>query len=132
MTAIYLPARSFDAVAAFYSITHVPRSEHDHLLRRIGEWLKPGGLLVASLGADALPDWSGRVAGDAEFFSHYDAETNLKLLRDADFDIERVQVMDQDHDNARFLWVVARTPAGAHVAALEKLPTLFTIPSRCL
>lgn len=113
MTAIDLPARSFDAVAAFYSITHVPRSEHDHLLRRIGEWLKPGGLLVASLGADALPDWSGEWLGTQMFFSHYDSETNLKLLRDADFEIERAQVMDQDHDNARFLWVAARTPASA-------------------
>src|SRR5882757_2145072 len=56
MTAIDLPARSFDAVAAFYSITHVPRSEHLHLMRRVAEWLKPDGLLVASLGADALPD----------------------------------------------------------------------------
>jgi cyclopropane fatty-acyl-phospholipid synthase-like methyltransferase len=113
MTTIDLPARSFDAAVAFYSITHVPRSEHDHLLRRIAEWLKPGGLLVASLGADALPDWSGEWLGTQMFFSHYDAETNLKLLRDADFKIERAQVMDQDHDDARFLWVVARTPASA-------------------
>jgi cyclopropane fatty-acyl-phospholipid synthase-like methyltransferase len=113
MTAVDLPAGSFDAVAAFHSITHVPRSEHLHLMRRVAEWLKPDGLLVASLGADALPDWSGEWLGTQMFFSHYDSETNLKLLCDAGFEIERAQVMDQDHEDARFLWVVARTPASA-------------------
>jgi hypothetical protein len=64
--------------------------------------------LVASLGADALPDWSGEWLGTEMFFSHYDSETNLALLRGAGFTIERSEVMDQDNEKARFLWVVAR------------------------
>jgi SAM-dependent methyltransferase len=108
MTEVDFPAQSFDAVAAFYSITHVPRAEHDALLRRIGGWLKPGGLLVASLGADALSDWRGEWLGAEMFFSHYDAEANLALLRGAGFVIDRSEVMAQDNETARFLWVVAR------------------------
>jgi ubiquinone/menaquinone biosynthesis C-methylase UbiE len=111
MTAVDFPAQSFDAVTAFYSITHVPRFEHDRLLRRIAAWLRPGGLLVASLGADALPDWRGEWLGAEMFFSHYDSETNLALLRGAGFAIERTEVMDQDNEDARFLWVVARVAA---------------------
>jgi ubiquinone/menaquinone biosynthesis C-methylase UbiE len=113
MTAVEFPALSFDAVAAFYSITHVPRSRHDGLLRRVAGWLKPGGLLVASLGAEALSDWSGEWLGTEMFFSHYDSETNLALLRGAGFAIDRSEVMDQDNEHARFLWVVARTTSGA-------------------
>jgi ubiquinone/menaquinone biosynthesis C-methylase UbiE len=108
MTEVDFPARSFDAVAAFYSITQVPRSEHDALLRRIGGWLKPGGLLVASLGADALNDWRGEWLGTEMFFSHYDAEANIALLRGAGFVIDQSEVMQQDNESARFLWVVAR------------------------
>lgn len=108
MTEVDLAARSFDVVAAFYSITHVPRGEHDALLRRIAAWLKPDGLLVASLGADALSDWRGEWLGTEMFFSHYDAEANLALLRGAGFVIDRSEVMAQDNETARFLWVVAR------------------------
>ena len=108
MTAVDFPARSLDAVAAFYSITHVPRLEHDRLLRRIARWLKPGGLLVASLGASALPDWTGEWLGTEMFFSHYDSETNLALLHGAGFTIEQSEIMDRDDEDARFLWVVAR------------------------
>jgi len=42
------------------------------------------------------------------FFSHYDAEANLALLRGAGFVIDRSEVMAQDNETARFLWVVAR------------------------
>lgn len=51
MTTLDFPPASFDAVAAFYSIIHVPRSEHPQLLASITAWLKPGGLFVASMGA---------------------------------------------------------------------------------
>jgi cyclopropane fatty-acyl-phospholipid synthase-like methyltransferase len=115
MTAVDFPARSFDAVAAFYAITHVPRFEHGDLLRRVAAWLKPGGLLVASLGADALGDWTGEWLGTEMFFSHYDSDKNTALLRDAGFAIDRSEVMNQDNEQARFLWVVARTTSGVAI-----------------
>jgi cyclopropane fatty-acyl-phospholipid synthase-like methyltransferase len=113
MTTVDFAVQSFDAVVAFYSITHVPRLEHDYLLQRVAAWLKPGGLLVASLGADATADWNGEWLGTEMFFSHYDSETNLNLLRGAGFAIERSEIMDQDNENARFLWIVARVTPDA-------------------
>jgi ubiquinone/menaquinone biosynthesis C-methylase UbiE len=53
MTAVDFPARSIDAVTAFYSITHVPRLEHDHLLRRMPRSQRAAGL-------------DRRVAGDGD------------------------------------------------------------------
>jgi SAM-dependent methyltransferase len=111
MTHVRIPPRSFDAVAAFYSITHVPRDEHADLLRRIASWLKPGGVFLASLGADQSPDWRGNWLGVEMFFSHFGAEVNEQLVRRAGFNIEEAALVDQDNEDARFLWIVARPVA---------------------
>jgi 2-polyprenyl-3-methyl-5-hydroxy-6-metoxy-1,4-benzoquinol methylase len=107
MTAVSFRPRSFDAVAAFYSITHVPREEHAALLRRIARWLKPHGLFIASLGAGECVDWMGEWLGAEMFFSHYDATTYRQLVREAGLRIDHAEVVDQDHDDARFWWVIA-------------------------
>jgi 2-polyprenyl-3-methyl-5-hydroxy-6-metoxy-1,4-benzoquinol methylase len=108
MTAVQFASASFDAVSAFYSITHIPRNEHAGLLRRIATWLPPRGVFVASLGAGQLCDWRGDWLGVEMFFSHFGAETNEQLLRDAGFAIEQAELVEQDNEDARFLWIVAR------------------------
>jgi SAM-dependent methyltransferase len=63
MTSVTLPAASFDAVVAFYSIIHVRISEWPDLLDRIHDWLRPHGRLLVTLGTvegEALEeDWLG-------------------------------------------------------------------------
>jgi cyclopropane fatty-acyl-phospholipid synthase-like methyltransferase len=108
MTRVEVAPSSFDTVAAFYSITHVPRDEHAELLRRIASWLKPGGVFLASLGADQSTDWRGSWLGAETFFSHYGAEVNEQLVRQAGFNIEEAAVVNQDNEDGRFLWVAAR------------------------
>src|SRR5437867_8182565 len=56
MTAVEFEPRSFDGVAAFYSIINVPVSEQPGLFRRIAAWLSPGGWLLAMVGKYA---WTG-------------------------------------------------------------------------
>ena len=113
MTALDFPAGSFDAVVAFYALIHVPRAEHAGLLGRIAAWLRPGGLLFATMGAgdspDGVePDWLGAPM----FFSHYDAEKNRDLVRQAGLEILSADVVpeDEDGETVEFLWVAARKP----------------------
>jgi cyclopropane fatty-acyl-phospholipid synthase-like methyltransferase len=114
MMALAFPPATFDAVTAFYAITHVPREEHVTLFGDVRKWLNPGGLFVASLSSggsvgEIEDDWLGAPT----YFSGYDRETNLQLLADAGFTIE--QATDEtDEEFGRpttFLWVVARAPA---------------------
>lgn len=113
MAALRFAPGSFDAVAAFYSITHVPREEHAPLLRAIAHWLRPGGLLVASMGTGS---WAGDVEADwlgaPMYFSHHDAETNRRLVRDAGLRLlsAREESTDEDGTAVPFLWVVAERP----------------------
>ncbi|MDQ7795025.1 MAG: class I SAM-dependent methyltransferase [bacterium] len=116
MTSASFPAGCFDGVAAFYSITHVPRSEHARLFRRIYRWLRPGGLFVASLGSRDEPgsieqDW----LGVPMYFSHWDAQTNRRLISGAGFELLRdvEEATEEDGQPVSFLWVVARRPAGS-------------------
>ncbi len=111
MASVDLPEETFDAAVAFYSIIHIPRSEHARLFHRIAGWLVPGGVFVASLGSGASADWSGEWLGTDMFFSHYNADANLALLAAAGLIVERAEQLDQDNEDARFLWIVARKPA---------------------
>jgi SAM-dependent methyltransferase len=114
MTTLTFEPASFDAVVAFYSLTHVPRDEQAQLLERIRAWLRPGGLFLASMGADdepgdVEPDW----LGVDMYFSHFGARANRRLVEGAGLVIERSElaVEPEDRHDARFLWVVARAPS---------------------
>ena len=116
MTALDLAPASLDAVVAFYSLTHVPRADLPELLAAVLRWLRPGGILIASMGAqdspDAVePDWLGAPM----FFSHHGAKKNRALVRRVGFELEEavVEVEPEDRHDALFLWIVARRPAEA-------------------
>jgi SAM-dependent methyltransferase len=110
MTALELPASSLDAVVAWYSLTHVPRADLPTLIEAAHRWLRPGGVLVATMGAHDSPDdveddWLGAPM----FFSHYGAKKNRALVRRAGFEIEMAVVEEEPEDRhtALFLWVIA-------------------------
>jgi SAM-dependent methyltransferase len=121
MTTLRLPPSSFDAVVAFYSLTHVPRGEHGPLLERVASWLRPGCVFVASMGVEDDPggierDW----LGVDMYFSHYGAKRNRRLVEAAGMEIESADVLAEpgDRHDARFLWIVARKPAPPTDAAI--------------
>ncbi len=116
MTALDFPPDSFDGITAFYAITHVPREEHGQLLRKVRRWLRPGGLLVATMGATASPgdveqDW----LGVPMYFSHQDTETNKRLVQEAGLRLlyAREETTDEDGVAVSFLWIVAEKPYSA-------------------
>jgi cyclopropane fatty-acyl-phospholipid synthase-like methyltransferase len=108
-----LAESSFDAVTAFYSITHVPREEHPALFGKIARWLRSGGLFLASLSANGTSDWTEEWLGVKMFFSGYDADTNRRLLRESGFRllVDEVVTMREPDGEATFLWVLAEKPS---------------------
>ena len=108
-----VPAKSYDAVTAFYSISHVPRDEHAALFGKVARWLRPGGLFLASLSANGTDDWTEEWLGVEMFFSGFDADTNRRLVREAGLElvVDEVVSMQEPETEATFLWVLARKPA---------------------
>lgn len=110
MTSLAFDAGSFDAVVAFYSLTHVPRELVPPLLARIREWLVPGGVLIVTMGVEDDPgtiedDWLGAPM----YFSHFSARKNRRLVEEAGFVVDSAEILVEPEDryDARFLWVVA-------------------------
>ena len=109
MASMEFAAGAFDAVVAFYSIIHIPRSEHALLIRKIAGWLRPGGRFLASFGT-VEGDWSGEWLGTTMVFSHNAPEATRRMVCDAGLVIERAEVLKQDNEDQSFLWITARKP----------------------
>ncbi len=81
MLTLDFAADSFDGVAAFYTLTHLPYGELPGFLRKMGGWVRAGGLLVATLSSrpnwgQVEPDWLGAPM----YFSGYSVEDNQRFV----------------------------------------------------
>jgi cyclopropane fatty-acyl-phospholipid synthase-like methyltransferase len=106
------PPRSFDAVVAFYLLDHLPREEHTRLFAKICEWLRPGGFLLFSIEPDEEPAHVGEWLGQPMFFSRFEAEMTLHLLRGEGFEVldSHSHVQVEGVKDVEFLWVLATRP----------------------
>jgi ubiquinone/menaquinone biosynthesis C-methylase UbiE len=82
MAALVLRAASVDAVAAFYSLIHVPLADQQALFPRIRAWLRLGGYFLAIVGAT---QWTGTAPylGADTFWDHADTATYIRWLQAA-------------------------------------------------
>jgi SAM-dependent methyltransferase len=118
MTALPFADDAFAAIAAFYSVIHVPFEQHADVYAEFARVLEPGGTLAVTVGAE---DWQGRNddwldSGTAMEWSHYGLETSRELLAAAGFDVhdavgvvdtvgddgsvEETRLLDPDHEDA--------------------------------
>ncbi len=112
MTRLGFAAGCFDAVVSYYAIIHIPREQHRAVLEDFFRILKPSGWLLLCTGAgdledDVDDDW----LGTRMYWSHYDAETNLTLVRDCGFYIIWSRIISDPMD-----------PGGGHLFILGQKP----------
>jgi len=71
--------------------------------------VKPSGLLFLCMGANDLPEDAGDFFGTPMYWSHYDAHTNLEMLRVAGFEILWSRLVeDATSPGSTHLFVMAR------------------------
>lgn len=89
---------TFDAVISYHAIIHVPREEHADVLDEFRRVLEPGGRLVVTMGTapfeDENDDWLE--TGETMSWSFYGPEKNRELVSDAGFEVESVEVVDDE------------------------------------
>jgi ubiquinone/menaquinone biosynthesis C-methylase UbiE len=110
MTQLDFPDNTFDGITSYYAIIHIPREEHQALLANFHRMLKPGGLALLCLGAEHLiDDIDENFYGARMYWSHYDRETYLQLLKELGFQIiwSRL-VADESCEGAKHLFALAQ------------------------
>jgi cyclopropane fatty-acyl-phospholipid synthase-like methyltransferase len=82
MAALQLIPASLDAVVSFYALIHVPLADQRALFRRIRRWLRPAGLFLAIVGAQA---WTAteQYFGADMFWEHAGTSSYLDWLEEA-------------------------------------------------
>ena len=113
MSRLELEESSFHAAVAFYSIIHVPRERQPALLNSIYSWLRPNGILVASMASTGSEVWiENDFFGAPMYWSSFDAETNERMVENAGFELESADLVTHafDGEEETHLWIVARRP----------------------
>ncbi len=111
MTELDFPARSFNGICSFYSIIHIPRKEHRLLLENFYHLLMTDGIALLCLGAEDLEtDIEEDFHGHQMYWSHFDAATNMSMLRGIGFNILLEKLIPDETYGGNHLFVLAQKP----------------------
>lgn len=114
----------FAAAVVWDSLFHVRREHHREVFRRLSRWLEPGGRLLLSAGGSGDEGFTSEMFGHEFFYSGWEPEETLALLRGEGFAVESWEV-DQP-DSRGHIAVVARNRSQAAARPTENL---FDSPS---
>ncbi len=109
-TAINLPDSAFGGLLALYTLFHVPRAEHEQILRKMHGSLKNGGVALITLGTSGFEyseenNWAG---SPVMAWSSWPPETYYEMLSGAGFSILRKKYEGNPGDREYHLWVLAQ------------------------
>ncbi|NHJ46369.1 MAG: methyltransferase domain-containing protein [Asgard group archaeon] len=88
MTELDFDDNYFGGILAYFSIIHIPREEHQSLFVNLYRILQPNGVALFTLHSTDDPEYINEdFFGSKMYWSGFDTETNLKLLKEAGFKI---------------------------------------------
>ena len=110
MTELDFPDNSLDGICSYYAIIHIPREEHEALFINFHRMLRTGGVALLCLGAeDLLDDIEEDYLGTRMYWSHYNSDTYLKMLKKCGFKtIWAKHIVDETCEGAKHLFVLAQ------------------------
>lgn len=112
---------SLDAVMAFFSILHLPPSDQPIIIKRISEWLRPGGVFVANFAAgDPLSTVEDKFMGAEKGVVHFGSlgdDRTLAVIEQSGLVVSAKDTISEEADDGKaagtHLWIIARKVNGA-------------------
>lgn len=111
ITGLSFPDDSFDAICSYYAIIHIPRPQHKAILEKFYRMLKRNGLALVCLGAGDLPEDRSEFHGVEMYWSHYDKDIYLAMLRDCGYGIIWSKLVKDASYDGTHLFVLAEKRA---------------------
>lgn len=110
MTELDFPDETLDGICSYYAIIHIPREEHYALFVNFHRMLRAGGVALLCLGAENLvDDIDEDYLGTRMYWSHYDTNTYMKMLKESGFKIIWAKhIPDSTFESAKHLFVLAQ------------------------
>ena len=114
MTELDFPDESLDGICSYYAIIHIPREEHEALFESFYRMLKTSGVALLCLGAEHLiDDIEEDYLGTRMYWSHYDSDTYIKMLKESGFNIIWAKrIADSTCEGAGHLFALVQKSAG--------------------
>jgi ubiquinone/menaquinone biosynthesis C-methylase UbiE len=106
MSEMDFPENSFDGIVSFYAVIHLPREKHADLFKNFYKFLKPGGVMLIGLGSDEWEE-TAEYFGAKMFWSFYDPEKELELIKNAGFKILLDEIIERGGE--KHYWVLAKS-----------------------
>ena len=119
MMELDFPDESFDGIAAFFSILHLPREEQPKMLQKVLGWLKKGAHLVVNFGTGDAEEIKGQWFGAEMFWSSYEPDVMKEILEKVGFELLKTAVLDGTDESdesgrdagIKFFWILAKKPS---------------------
>ena len=110
ISALDLPGASFDAVASYYAIIHVPREDHERTLAGFHRVLVPAGRLLVCMGnRDDPGSVQDGFFGTTMHWSHFDGPANLAMVQRSGFEVLGHEEVPDPLGDGSHLFVLARS-----------------------
>jgi hypothetical protein len=108
----YVAYGGTDDSACTDQLEHIPREEHEIILRRIHHWLRPGGLLLIGTEAADVDEAVSEWLGVPMYFSSFDSEAVKRWVDEVGFEIVETAIETQVEQGKEipYLWLLARKP----------------------
>ncbi|UCC19537.1 MAG: class I SAM-dependent methyltransferase [Promethearchaeota archaeon] len=96
---------TFDGIISVYTLFHIPKKSHLSIFKKLFEILKPGGILLINSG---ISDSEGisNFFGVPMFWSNYNPQTTLELVKKAGFSIISEGVLERGGEYQ--YWIYAK------------------------
>ncbi len=109
VTTFKFPRNFFDGILAYYSIIHIPRNEHFPLFSKMHSILKPKGVVLMSLHSNDDPESIyDDFFGTKMYWSGFGKEENLKLIKNAGFNLIWSKLVQDSLGDSKHLFVLVQ------------------------
>jgi trans-aconitate methyltransferase len=97
-------AETFDAVLEWWCLFHIPKADHEKMIARFAQWIKPNGFLEFTSGDGAYEDSNANMLNQPLQFYSLDPKDYEKFLKQYGF-----KIISKEYDQpGHLVWVAQK------------------------